>query len=230
MISGSRYFVPSGSQAQIQYADFSDTGWVNVDAGTVAPVPGTLAISGSQLFYSQGQGIGASDLDVSTHAEFTNGGTLGVTFGPVLSANAGFFGEANGLVKIDTTNLPASTSFSAGKGSKTTNLLGEGNWLYVSAASGFQAWHQDGGSPEWEATDAGFSTASVPLSIDCTRDSDGSALPRPGVVYVQTNASELTAIVVDSRGIDTTAPWPKYQHDPRNTGNADTPLSEFACP
>jgi hypothetical protein len=231
VISGSRYFVPSGSQTQIQYADFTASGWVNTDAGTVGGVPGTLAISGNKLFYSQTPALGSSDLDISSHTEFTNGGTLGVTYGPVISADStGFLGEGTGLVKIDTSNLPASTLLDAGKGSKTTNLLGEGNWLYVSAASGFQAWHQDGGTPEWEVSDAGFTTASIPLSIDCTRDTNGTALSRPGVVYVQTNTSELTAIVVDSHGIDTSAPWPKYQHDPRNTGNADTPLSDFTCP
>ncbi|MBX5481033.1 MAG: hypothetical protein IRZ16_04165 [Myxococcaceae bacterium] len=68
-------------------------------------------------------------------------------------------------------------------------------------------------------------------NIDCTRDSTGAALKGlPGVLYVGSNSGNLYAFVVDSRGIDTSAPWPKYQHDPRNTGNADTDLSEFACP
>jgi hypothetical protein len=68
-------------------------------------------------------------------------------------------------------------------------------------------------------------------TIDCARDAAGSKLAgRPGVLYVGSNSGKLYAFVVDSRGIDTTAPWPKYQHDPRNTGNADTALSEFACP
>ena len=31
-------------------------------------------------------------------------------------------------------------------------------------------------------------------------------------------------------GIDRTAPWPKFQHDLRNTGNAGTPLTELVCP
>jgi hypothetical protein len=45
-------------------------------------------------------------------------------------------------------------------------------------------------------------------AIDCARDS----------------------FIVDSRGIDTNAPWPKYQHDLRNTGNSTTPMVEFVCP
>ena len=43
-------------------------------------------------------------------------------------------------------------------------------------------------------------------------------------------ASGRRVVVIDSRGIDTQAPWPKYQHDPRNTGNSATPLTDFACP
>jgi len=70
----------------------------------------------------------------------------------------------------------------------------------------------------------------VPLTIDCTRDDTGTAISAPGVVYVKSGSTSLSAIVVDSHGIDTTAPWPKYQHDPRNTGNVDTPMTDFVCP
>jgi hypothetical protein len=67
-------------------------------------------------------------------------------------------------------------------------------------------------------------------TLDCARDSGGNKLARPGTLYVGTMAGYLHAIVTDSHGIDTTAVWPKFQHDPRNTGNAGTAMSEFACP
>jgi hypothetical protein len=144
--------------------------------------------------------------------------------------DGGFVGTTTGLVSVNFGDLLASTANPAGAGSKASSVLGQGGWLYLSASSGFQAWKQDGTAPVWEAADAGFSTADVALNIDCTRDDNGVGLSRPGVVYVKTGVTKLSAIVVDSHGIDATAPWPKYQHDPRNTGNVDTPLTDFSCP
>jgi hypothetical protein len=53
---------------------------------------------------------------------------------------------------------------------------------------------------------------------------------RPGTLYVVSPSGDLYAFVIDSRGIDTTAPWPEHQHDPRLTGNASVDLTEFGCP
>lgn len=74
-----------------------------------------------------------------------------------------------------------------------------------------------------------MAVASSP-NIDCARAPNGSKLPGPGTLYYGANNGKLYAIIVDNPGIDTTSPWPKYQHDPRNTGSLSTPLSEFACP
>lgn len=153
-----------------------------------------------------------------------------MTNGPVIGADGGFVGTVSNLVSVNLGDLSASTLSPAGAGSKASSVLGQGGWLYLSASSGFQAWKQDGTAPVWEAADAGFSTADVALNIDCTRDDNGVGLSRPGVVYVKTGVTKLSAIVVDSHGIDATAPWPKYQHDPRNTGNVDTLLTDFSCP
>jgi hypothetical protein len=49
-----------------------------------------------------------------------------------------------------------------------------------------------------------------------------------GVLYVGSVSGSLYALVVDSPGLDSTAPWPKYQHDVRNTGNPTTPIQ--SCP
>jgi hypothetical protein len=70
-------------------------------------------------------------------------------------------------------------------------------------------------------------------ALDCSRDDSGAAIPgRPGVLYVGADNGLLYAFVVDSRGIDTTAPWPKFHRDPRNTSDGSTgrDLSEFRCP
>jgi hypothetical protein len=68
--------------------------------------------------------------------------------------------------------------------------------------------------------------AVTPPQLDCSRD----AGVQGGILYFGATNGLLYSIDVDSRGIDTTAPWPKFQHDPRNTGNSSTDLTEFACP
>ena len=109
--------------------------------------------------------------------------------------------------------------------------LGEGGYVYSANIGGaVQVWKGDSLIPEWEFSDTSLAT-DTSVALDCARDSQGTkAAGVPGVLYVAASNGKLFSFVVDSRGIDTTAPWPKYQHDPRNTGNAQTPLSQFACP
>lgn len=63
------------------------------------------------------------------------------------------------------------------------------------------------------------------MNLDCARGSDGGvATGMPGVLYAVTRSGNVHALIVDSPGLDPAAPWPRYQHDPRNTGNPTTPL------
>jgi outer membrane protein assembly factor BamB len=67
------------------------------------------------------------------------------------------------------------------------------------------------------------------MNLDCAREPDGGVAPgRPGVLYAVTRSGNVHALIVDSPGLDTTAPWPRYQHDARNTGNPVTRLTP--CP
>jgi hypothetical protein len=67
-------------------------------------------------------------------------------------------------------------------------------------------------------------------ALDCSRYPDAGVAPRPGTLYVLSVNGTLYSFIVDSRGIDTTSAWPKYQRDPRNSGNSSVPLSQFICP
>jgi hypothetical protein len=68
-------------------------------------------------------------------------------------------------------------------------------------------------------------------TLDVGRAADGAkACSRPGTFYVLTASGQLFALLVDSRGLEPTAPWPRFQRDPRNTGNATSDLGEFTCP
>jgi hypothetical protein len=63
------------------------------------------------------------------------------------------------------------------------------------------------------------------LTIDCNR-----LRSRGGALYYVDSLAELKAVLVDSPGIDTNAPWPKYQHDLGNTGNGSLPnLPLYGC-
>ena len=75
----------------------------------------------------------------------------------------------------------------------------------------------------WSAqlsTSANFRGSPV---LDCERDGMGA-----GVIYAASDSGDIVALLVDSPGLDPSAPWPKYQHDVRNTGNPTTPIQ--SCP
>ncbi len=68
----------------------------------------------------------------------------------------------------------------------------------------------------------------VSPTLDCLRHPDGSgANATVGTLYVP-GESRLYAFIVDSPGLDPTAPWPKFQRDARNTGNPANPITN--CP
>lgn len=71
---------------------------------------------------------------------------------------------------------------------------------------------------------AGAVTASP--TLDCNRRRPAS---ETGVLYIATETGWLVSYLVDSpNGLDTTAPWPKYARDSRNTGNYNGPA--IGCP
>ena len=72
-------------------------------------------------------------------------------------------------------------------------------------------------------------------ALDVYRKSDGGAdcSVHLGVLYVASVsgvAASLTAIFVDSQGLEPMAPWPKYQRDNANTGNISRSLDPWTCP
>ena len=49
------------------------------------------------------------------------------------------------------------------------------------------------------------------------------------MLYVATESGWVVSYLVDARGLDPSAPWPKFARDERNTGNFEAPVSP-ACP
>jgi hypothetical protein len=68
-------------------------------------------------------------------------------------------------------------------------------------------------------------TTSSSPTIACNKRSPTS---KTGVLYMATETGWLVSYLVDAKGLDTTAPWPKYGHDVRNTNNAGVTIE--ACP
>ncbi|HEX5752751.1 MAG TPA: hypothetical protein VFZ09_41485 [Archangium sp.] len=130
------------------------------------------------------------------------------------------------LVQYDLTSTRVGTFVPNTGVFQSAPVLGIGNLLYtLSTAGEVGAWSTPNLSSKWGLSALGATSAS--LTLDCARDSGGTPKSGPGVLYVPAGG-KLYAFVVDSRGLDTSAPWPKYQHDSRNTGNPATPIT--SCP
>ena len=132
---------------------------------------------------------------------------------------------------LDSTNSFPVIATSGGI-AKGAPAFGEGGRLYVATSTGrFEARSATATDLALDWSESGFgTTVEASINLDCSRGSDGAKLAgRPGIAYVASGSGKVFSLVVDSRGIDTTAPWPKYQHDPRNTGNPNTSLTEFGC-
>jgi hypothetical protein len=162
--------------------------------------------------------------------------TTGKDFGLILddTQHVLFTNSKNKLTRIDATNLNQSQSTSvASSGASTgTPLEGADGRLYVATSvntNELAVWASNftqSQAPEWRFPLPAAVNAS--LSIDCARNTPVAT--GLGVLYVASSNGQLYSIIVDSHGINTNAPWPKYQHDPRNTGNSSVNLSEFVCP
>jgi len=129
---------------------------------------------------------------------------------------------------------PRATATNAGS-FPAAPVLGRQGILYTASYTGsvvgvgeVSAWNATNLTNVWRLSDSVGRTNASP-TLDCARNADGTAVSAPhGVLYVPSIDGKLYAFVVDSRGLDPDAPWPKYQHDARNTGNPNTPIS--SCP
>jgi hypothetical protein len=111
---------------------------------------------------------------------------------------------------------------------KGAPVWGAGGYVYTaSSTSGLIQARRPLESVEWQF-DA-ESPIEASMNLDCSRTADGGVMPGlPGVLYAAGQDGKVFALIVDSPGLDPSAPWPKYQHDSRNTGNPETPVT--SCP
>lgn len=143
-------------------------------------------------------------------------------------------GGSNGVEIARSSALQVSTiasSFTANQ--VPTPVAGKGGLLYVIDEAGrmfvlpqaFTGSTQATWAVELPTAVAGAVSASP--TLDCNRR---RPMSQTGVLYLATESGWLVSYLVDSTGLDDTAPWPKYQRDGWNTGNASTTGYGPVCP
>lgn len=117
----------------------------------------------------------------------------------------------------------------------TTPVIGGGGFVYFSANSGVVSVRRASDLGEvWRYTPGTASAATANSALDVYRGANGAPdCTKPlGVYYSLTrtgSTATLRAILVDSKGLDRDAPWPKYQRDNANTGNSSLSLDPWSC-
>jgi hypothetical protein len=145
--------------------------------------------------------------------------------------------QPGGMLTLGNTVTPGVGSFQG-----ASPVLGAGGLVYALSGNGtLTARRQSDLSEVWSGVLSSLSGVSnlTQMALDVYRDSaGGKQCPNVtgrnlGVLYVLTRESStarLRAIIVDSPGLDSTAPWPKYQRDNGNTGNINSDMSFWTCP
>ncbi|MGZ3385836.1 MAG: hypothetical protein ACXVB5_13100, partial [Isosphaeraceae bacterium] len=110
-------------------------------------------------------------------------------------------------------------------------VVGKNDRLYTLSNTGkLSAWIASSLTPVWNADlSIDLSTKDTSATLDCRRDASGNGVAGSslGNLYFA-GGNKLYALIVDSPGMDPSAPWAKFQHDARNTGNPATPVTN--CP
>ncbi len=244
-------FIAYEGDTKLWKADLSGTSW-NAQ-GVAAPLPaGTqprgLFIDG--LGYAGGGGVVGNGALFATNASGVFSGTS--MFTSSAAANAGppavgpgflLYGNSGGdLVKVSyaTGMFGGPTTVAAGVGNlqATTPVLGSGSLVYLIGSTGSLTVRRTSDLSEvWQApltSLTGAGNVSQP-ALDVYRTVGGAKdCTKPlGVLYVTTRTgatATLRAILVDSKGLDGNAPWPKYQRDNANTGNSSLSTGDWTCP
>jgi hypothetical protein len=160
-------------------------------------------------------------------ANAPDGGVGADPGGPAQSNSSILFADgasSSPAIYVPTTDLTDPTRVPlTGAGSISTIALGSAGSRYLLTLDGHLESHLLTLALDWsEGLDA--TTFESSPTIDCFRDAGVPAQSSTGVLYAGSTAGNLFAVIVDDPGLDSTAPWPKYQHDIRNTGNPGTSL------
>ena len=163
----------------------------------------------------------------SLQASFPPGGLTSDPGGVLLMFDAGVFGDGQSpapLLYSVSTDLTTGTTGPLGGALLGTPVAGSGGMIYVASSNGSIEARRGALALVWTVSLGSSESFLGSPTIGCS----GRPADTEGVLYLPSVTGNLFSVVVDSPGLDPTAPWPKYQHDVRNTGNPTTPIQ--SCP
>jgi hypothetical protein len=215
-----------------------------VDLGAVLPAFNGLAFrsSGTKLVGSGdslGQLFQLSVTNPASVVDWKAPVTAGRMGGVTIRGGFAYFGHRNAgdaLRHMDLTPaMPtlATASFATSTPVSAFPVAGDTE-LYTLASDG--TLYASGYTPSastW-STPLGAANTFASPTLDCSRPPTGGPgiLTRPGSLYLPLGNGNLVSVIVDSRRLDATAEWPKYQRDAYNSGNANSvgELLNPGCP
>lgn len=200
-------------------------GYTGVGDRSIQPV----ALTTSSVFGTTSL-KGIFELDRSSgslQSNFPAGGLSTDPGGPILVLGGAIFGDG----QSSTPSLYTVSSDLSSGGIESlaaalvgTPLAGKNGLIYLASASGELEARHGSSTVSWSvALGPGESFLASP-TLGCA-EGPGST---KGTLYVPSVSGSVFSLIVDSPGLDSSAPWPKYQHDIRNTGNPTTPIQ--SCP
>ena len=165
--------------------------------------------------------------DGTVIAGYRPGGSVGTKPGSAVigQGNVTYFGTSTSQLFRVTFDSAAQVNQPSAGPISAAPAIGSDQVIYTLAESGqLELWTSTLDKKWSVALGSGFKASPT---LDCHRTA-GAVDFGPGTLYAAATDGTLYAIVVDSHGLDHAAPWPKYQHDARNTGNSSTAWD--ACP
>ncbi len=166
-------------------------------------------------------------------------GSASFNFGVVGAGGSVFLGEASDqkvLLRSSFANDKFSMSVASAATADalvTSPVLGASGEVYVAGNGNIYTFRGNSGATapllRWTASIGG---GPLELNLDVARKADGSKNCDSGfgtLYATSTETQSLYAVIVDSKGIQSPSVWPKFQHDPGNTGNAAGDLLEYSC-
>jgi outer membrane protein assembly factor BamB len=230
IVLGSGQVIASASGALYSYtlplSGILRADWTGVAPAPAPPVIGdsiSLSISadaeGSTWTIAESGGLSRTSSSAATTVVIT---IAGASSGPILLADgSAIVGSSAGLLERVSAGAAPPWSHSAqlnGAPAIALALRGAASTpaLLVPTSTGrLYALSQDDGQVLWETRLSATGQALQPPNVS------GAPGARTATAYVSGADGKLYAVVVDGQ-LDTTAPWPKAFHDPRNTSNAGT--------
>ncbi|MBX7096760.1 MAG: hypothetical protein K1X89_03525 [Myxococcaceae bacterium] len=202
---------------------------------TVAGGGAGPSVGGVYALKSDGSLVNRADYPVGMSSPAGIPIVIGTTAAPVL-----VYGNQNGdLIRASYTAGDPGTFADAGfttvkatAATLTAPVLGADGTIYaVDASGGVYAYTNDLSTRLWTLPVGTIGTVNTSPALDTARAGTTKDCSRPGTLYIPSSGDgHLYAIIVDSKGLSGTAPWPKFQRDDQNTGNPDFPLGANSCP